>query len=256
MPLVLVDKPRDHILLLTLNRPEKRNALSVALLAELAEILRAAEADSEVRCIVLTGDERAFSAGADIADQHERGTASALGEDRLAYWAAVETFSKPKIAAVRGFALGGGNELVLLCDFAIAGEGAIFGFPEISLGIFPGDGGTQRLSRVIGRSNALRLIMSGERIRARRAFEMGLVSELVPDEQAVSRALDIAGLIASRSPNAVRLAKETILTGSEMSLEDALLLERSNLAKLFGTEDQKEGMAAFVEKRTPAFRGH
>jgi enoyl-CoA hydratase len=255
MPLILVDKPSEHVLLLTLNRPEKRNALSVALLRELAAVLDRAEADPDIRCVVLTGDERAFSAGADIADQHERGTDSALGSDRLSYWAVVEAFPKPKIAAVRGFALGGGNELVLLCDFAIAGEGAIFGLPEISLGIFPGDGATQRLPRLIGRSNALRLIMSGERVPARSAYDMGLVSEVVPDEQAVPRALEIAALIASRSPAAVRLAKETILTGAEMPLADALRLERSNLAKLFGTEDQKEGMAAFVEKRPPVFRG-
>lgn len=255
MSLIVSTKPRPYVLLITMNRPEKRNALSVALLKEMAGILTAASEDDSVRCVVLTGDAKAFSAGADIADQHARGTGSALGHDRLAAWAVVENFAKPKIAAVNGFALGGGNELVLLCDFAIAGEGALFGLPEINLGIFPGDGATQRLPRIIGRANTLRMILTGERISASRAYDMGLVTEVVNDSQTIERALDVAAAIASKSPIAVNLAKKTIVEGAEMSLAEGLAMERHNLAVAFDTEDQKEGMAAFVEKRQPVFRG-
>lgn len=252
---ILVGRPTDGVLLIRLNRPAKRNALSAALVGELGAALRQAGGDDAVRCVVLTGDDRAFSAGADIADQAGRGLDAVFHPGRLAGWDEVQNFPKPLIAAVNGYALGGGNELVMLCDIAIAGDTALFGQPEIKIGIFPGDGGTQRLPRLVGKSNAMKMILTGEPIDARTAREIGLVSEVVPAGETVERALAIARLIANRSPIALQLAKKSVLAAYEMPLEAGLRQERENIRLAFESEDQKEGMAAFLDKRKPAFRG-
>ncbi|MEC5293291.1 MULTISPECIES: enoyl-CoA hydratase-related protein [unclassified Aurantimonas] len=254
MDTLLLDRPRPGVLLVQLNRPAKRNALNIRMVAEIASALAAVEDDESVRCIVVTGDDKAFSAGADIADQHAQGTGAVFSRTRLASWENIQNFRKPIIAAVNGYALGGGCELMMLFDMTIAGDTAVFGQPEINLGIFPGDGATQRLARLIGRGYALRLILSGERIDAAEALRLGLVTQVVPSAQTVERALDLAELIASKSPTAVCLAKEAIVKGGEMALEAGLLLERKNLALAFGSPDQKEGMSAFMEKRQPSFR--
>ena len=252
---IVVSRPRPGVILITLDRPQKRNALSIALLAELARSLSEADRDDAVRCVVLTGDERAFSAGADINDQLERGLDAVFSKERLAAWEAVQEFSKPLIAAVDGYALGGGCELAMLCDIIVAGEKARFGQPEINIGIFPGDGATQRLPRAVGKSMAMKLVLTGEMIDAATAKSIGLVAEVTADGETVPRALDLARLIAEKSPTALRLAKQSVLKAFETSLAEGLAFERRNLALAFEGEDQKEGMAAFVEKRKPRFRG-
>ena len=252
---VLVTDPRPGVALVTLSRPGKRNALSIALMGELAAALERAAGDDGVRCLVITGDERAFSAGADINAQLERGLDAVFSEQRLAAWRTVERFPKPLVAAVDGYALGGGCELALLADVIIAGAGARFGQPEINIGIFPGDGATQRLPRLVGKSMAMKMILSGEMIAAAEAKEIGLVAEVVPVGAAVARALDLAAVIAEKSPIALRLAKESVLMAFETPLSAGLAFERRNLALAFVSDDQKEGMRAFVEKRAPRFRG-
>ena len=252
---IVVSRPRPGVMLVTLNRPQKRNALSIALLAELARTLGEADRDDAVRCVVLTGDERAFSAGADINDQLERGLDAVFSKQRLAAWEAVQRFPKPLVAAVDGYALGGGCELAMLCDIIVAGETARFGQPEINIGIFPGDGATQRLPRAVGKSTAMKLVLTGEMIDAATAKSIGLVAEVTANGETVPRALDLARLIAEKSLTALRLAKESVLEAFETSLAEGLAFERRNLALAFDTEDRKEGMAAFVEKRKPRFRG-
>ena len=255
MEFILVAQPRPSVTLVTLNRSAKRNALSIALMGELASVLDHAADDDGVRCVVITGDERAFSAGADINDQLERGLDSVFSDERLDAWRTVEQFPKPLVAAVEGYALGGGCELALLADIIIAGETARFGQPEINIGIFPGDGATQRLARSVGKSMAMKMILSGEMIGADEAKAIGLVAEVTAPGKAVERALDLAAGIAEKSPIALRLAKEAVLTAFETPLATGLEIERRNLALAFNSDDQKEGMRAFVEKRKPLFRG-
>jgi enoyl-CoA hydratase len=253
--LLIVSDPFPGVRMITLNRPEKLNALNIALVAELATLTEQAAREAEIRCLVVTGSERAFSAGADIADQQRYGDVAVFGRERLDAWDVIQNFPKPLIAAVNGYALGGGNELAMLADIIIAGENAQFGQPEINIGILPGDGGTQRLVRAVGKSVAMWMILSGERIDALTALRVGLVAEIMPPERTVARALEIAGSIARKSPVALRLAKEAVLKAFEMSLSTGLAFERNNLARAFASEDRKEGMAAFLEKRSPHFRG-
>jgi enoyl-CoA hydratase len=247
--ILLQDRPGGGVLLLTLNRPAKRNALNMELVLALDDALDRAREDETVRCAVVTGDARAFSAGADIHDQHVHGAGVALSETRLAAWRRIGEFPKPIIAAVNGYALGGGAELMMMMDMAIAGRSARIGQPEINLGIFPGDGGTQRLPRLIGEKNALRMILSGEPISAAEAWRMGLVSEVVDDEATVPAALELARRIASHSPQAARQAKATIKAGLDLPLEQGLALEHRNIRPLFGTSGQLEGMAKFVSHK-------
>lgn len=246
---LLQERPRPGVLLLTLNRPEKLNALNMDLVLELDAVLTGAIDDDDVRCVVLTGNDRAFSSGADISDQHVHGAGVALSEKRLAAWKRISQFPKPTVAAVNGYALGGGCELLMMMDMAIAGTGAMIGQPEINLGIFPGDGGTQRLARITGVKNALRMILSGERIDADEALRINLVTEVVPDNETVTKALDLAEIIASKNPDAARLAKATILDGLELSLEEGLELEHKNIRPLFGADAQRENMARFVSRK-------
>lgn len=250
---LIVEEPAPGVRLLRLNRPARLNALSKALLAELAAAFRAAEADEGVRCVVLTGDGRAFSAGANLKEMPDSDLPPFAEAGRLAGWKTIERFGKPLVAAVNGYAFGGGCELALPCDIVVAGEGARFGTPEIKVGMFPGDGGTQRLPRAIGKSRAMLMILTGEPISGRTAAEWGLAAEVVPDAEVLPRALAIAALVAGNAPLAARLAKEEVLMSFEKPLDESLSLERKLL--LFQSEDRREGVQAFVEKRPPRFTG-
>jgi enoyl-CoA hydratase len=250
---LILDDPSPGVRLVRLNRPARLNALSKALLAELAGALRAAEADDSVRCVVLTGDERAFSAGADLKEMPDSDLPPFAEAGRLAGWKTMERFAKPLVAAVNGYAYGGGCELALLCYIVIAGESAQFGTPEIKVGMFPGDGGTQRLPRAIGKSRAMMMVLTGEPIDGRAAADWGLAAEVVPDGRVVARAMEVAAAIARHSPLAVRLAKEEVLMAFAKPLDESLSLERKLL--LFQSDDRDEGVRAFIEKRAPRFTG-
>jgi enoyl-CoA hydratase len=253
--LIVVERSRAGILLITLNRPRKLNALSKELLAELVDALDSAAADETVGCIVLTGAGKAFSAGADIDDMIRRGVRSYADPDRLQRWSVIERFPKPLVCAVNGYALGGGLELALLCDIIIAASTASFGCPEIKIGSFPGDGGTQRLPRVVGRLFATQMILTGGMVDAALAERKGLVSEVAEPERLLPRALEIAEAIAARSSVAARLAKEALRAADEMPLETGLKREHELAIASFETEDRVEGLRAFVEKRQPVFKG-
>lgn len=240
---------------MTLDRPEKLNALSMAVVAELAMRLGEAEVDDTVGCVVLTGNGRAFSAGADISDQHKYGETVPFNPDRLAHWAAIERFGKPLVAAVNGYCLGGGNELAMMADIMIASDKALFGQPEIKIGIFPGDGATQRLVRAVGKSMAMQMILGGQTIDAATALRTGLVSEVVAHDALLERALAIAAGIAAHSAIALKSAKKAVLQSFEMGLSAGLAYEREALRLPFASEDRKEGMAAFLERRPPSFKG-
>lgn len=252
---LLVEQPAPGVRLLRLNRPEARNALSMALRRELVRRIGEASEDAEVRVVVIAGDERAFAAGADIKEMAGAGTVEMMGRGILGLWRATASCTKPVIAAVRGYALGGGCELALLCDIVVAGETARFGQPEIRIGIIPGGGGTQRLVAAIGKHRALKYLLTGAMLSGREAFEMGLASEAVPDEQVEPRALELAREIAALSPLAVQQLKDVALRGMDLPLDAGLALETKALHLLFSTDDQKEGMAAFIEKRPPRFTG-
>jgi enoyl-CoA hydratase len=250
-----LEKPAELVWLITLNHHDKRNALSVALLAELARVLAAAEVSDDVRAVVLTGGERFFSAGADIADMAARGVAAYADPVRLASWKAIEMFPKPLIAAVNGFAIGGGHELVMLADIVVAADDAAFSQREIVIGALPGDGATQRLPRVLGKTLAMKLVLTGEPLTAAEAERHGLVTEVVTPARSIARAIEIASLIAARAPLAVRLAKRAVLDSFETSLQGGLEREHQVNLDVFKTEDRAEGHRAFVEKRPPHFKG-
>lgn len=241
--------------LITLNRPQALNALNAQIVSELNQALDGFEADSNIGCIVLTGSKKAFAAGADIKEMAERDLVGILDDPRQASWQAITRFSKPLIAAVNGFALGGGCELAMHADIIIAGEDARFGQPEINLGIMPGAGGTQRLLRAVGKSMAMQMVLTGESIDARQAQRVGLVSEVTQPEFTVERALHIAHSIAAKAPLAVRLAKEALLKAMDTDLATGLRFERHAFTVLAGTRDRDEGIAAFQEKRSPTFTG-
>ena len=252
--LVKLSTPVAGVTLIELNRPEKRNALNGALLADLAAALDVAETNGS-RCVVLAGTETIFSAGADISEMRERGFQAIANAARSASWARIEAFSLPIVAAVRGICFGGGHELVMLADVTIAAEDARFGQPEIKLGIIPGDGATQRLTHLVGKPLAMKMILTGEPIDAAEALRARLVAEVTDIETCLPRALEIAASIARHSAAALRLAKDAVLATYEVSLAQGLRTERRNIALAFTTEDQKEGMAAFFEKRPPRFTG-
>ncbi|HXM54326.1 MAG TPA: enoyl-CoA hydratase-related protein [Candidatus Dormibacteraeota bacterium] len=241
--------------IVTLNRPKVLNALSPALIAELSDALRGFDADPDVRAAVLTGGPRVFAAGADIGDMADRGPVEQLQRDQTGRWAAIAAFTKPLIAAVNGYALGGGCELALMCDLIVAGDGAAFGQPEINLGIIAGAGGTQRWPRTVGKYVAMEVNLGGAPITAQRAYQLGLVNKVVPAEVTVSVATQMAARLAEKAPVALRLAKEAINQALETPLSEGLAVERKNFYFLFATEDQKEGMRAFLEKRRAQFRG-
>jgi enoyl-CoA hydratase len=244
------------VALVTLDRPEVLNALSFDLLDELAAVLDRLDADPHCRAIVLTGSgSRAFAAGADIRELARQTSVSLLVEDRFAVWDRIGAIRTPLIAAVRGFALGGGCELAMSCDIIVAAEDASFGQPEINLGVMPGAGGTQRMTRAIGKARAMDLILTGRTISAVEAERMGLVSRVVAPDQTLDTAIELASRIAGQAPVAVLAAKEAIKQADELPLSAGLQHERRAFYLLFASEDQGEGMAAFVEKRPPQWKG-
>jgi enoyl-CoA hydratase/carnithine racemase len=254
-PVVVVEHPAAGIALVRINRPEARNALNIEVRKLLAKSLTELGEDETTRCIVLTGNEKSFAAGADIKEMAGAGTIEMLQRGTHKLWRAIAACPKPVIAAVNGFALGGGCELAMTCDIIIAGESAKFGQPEVKIGIIPGGGGTQRLTRAVGKYKTMRYVLTGDLFSAREAFDMGLVSEIAPDAEVEKRALAMAQQIADLSPLAIQQAKESILRGLDASLETGLALETKAIQILFSSQDQKEGMAAFIEKRKPQFQG-
>ncbi|TMD11646.1 MAG: enoyl-CoA hydratase [Chloroflexi bacterium] len=250
--LVDVEAP---IATVTLNRPRVLNALSPDLIRELTTALSELDADDSVRAVVLTGGPKVFAAGADISDMADRGAVDQLRRDQTGRWAPLAGFSKPLVAAVNGYALGGGCEVVLMCDVVIAGETARLGQPEINLGIIPGAGGTQRWPRTAGKYVAMEAMLTGQPIPAQRAYELGLVNKVVPAEVTVVIAKRVARQIAEKPPLAARMAKEAVLKAFESPLSEGLASERKSFYFLFATEDQKEGMHAFLEKRKGVFKG-
>jgi enoyl-CoA hydratase len=254
---ILVEQ-RGAVTLVTLNRPEALNALSSAVLEDLIAAFAAFEADPAQRCAVVTGaGEKAFAAGADIKEMADKPLADFYHEDVFARWTShlVQAVRKPWIAAVNGFALGGGCELAMMADFIVASERARFGQPEIKLGVVPGMGGSQRLTRAIGKAKAMDLILTGRMIDAAEAERAGLVARVVPAAELLDDALAIAEEIAAMPPLAVRAAKELVQAADELPLAEGIRLERRLFHMLAGTEDKAEGMAAFVEKRTPVWKG-
>jgi len=255
-PLVLTERqPEQRTALVRLNRPKQLNALNGQVMDALCDALEDLDADEGVRAIVVTGNERAFAAGADIAEMANASPIDMLRTNRIAQWDRVRRITKPVIAAVNGWCLGGGCELAMALDIIVAGEGAKFGQPEINIGVTPGAGGSQRLPRAIGKSKAMLSILTGEPMTAAEAERAGLVARVTVDELVVEDALALAAQIASKSPVAVRLAKEEVNAAYEMPLTEALAHERRLFYLTFASEDQKEGMAAFLEKRQPDFKG-
>lgn len=252
---VLSELVDGGILLLRLNRPEAKNALNQEVRRLLAEHCNAAGADDAVKAIILTGNSEAFAAGADIKAMAEAHPVELMLRRNHEQWQAIARCPKPIIAAVNGFALGGGCELAMHADIIIAGENATFGQPEVRVGIMPGAGGTQRLTRAIGKFKAMLICMTGQNFSGREAFEMGLASKVVPDAEVLDAALDVARTIAKMPPLAIRQIKEVMLAGADAPLETGLMLERKAFQLLFDSADQKEGMRAFMEKRKPTYRG-
>ncbi|MGZ6213658.1 MAG: enoyl-CoA hydratase-related protein [Candidatus Limnocylindria bacterium] len=254
--MILVDRDEARrVALLRFNRPKQLNALNAQVMDELCAALEALDRDDAIRVLVVTGDERAFAAGADIGEMAGASPIDMLRTNRIAQWDRLRRIGKPVIAAVAGWCLGGGCELAMALDLIVAAESARFGQPEINLGVIPGAGGTQRLTRAVGKSAAMEMILSGEPIDAREAHRLGLVARVVPNELVVEDAMALAAKIATKSPLALRVAKEAVNAAYEMSLTDALAHERRLFYLLFASEDQKEGMAAFLEKRDPEFKG-
>ncbi|RYD82877.1 MAG: enoyl-CoA hydratase [Sphingobacteriales bacterium] len=253
---ILVDPQyRQHVALVSLNRPKELNALNLQLMGEIRDALKELDEDDNVRAIVLTGNERAFAAGADIKQMAGRTAVDMLKIDQFSTWDSIRKTKKPIIAAVSGFALGGGCELAMLCDMIIASETAKFGQPEIKIGVMPGAGGTQRLTRAVGKVRAMEMVLTGKFISAEEAMKAGLVNRVVPVELYLNEAVKLAQEIAELSPLAVQMAKESVNKAFDSTLQEGLFFERKNFYMLFATEDQKEGMNAFVEKRKAEFKG-
>ena len=239
---------------ITLNRPKQLNALCSPLMDELGQALKAYDADPAIGCIIITGSEKAFAAGADIAEMAPFSFAQVYNNNFISGWEVIRTIRKPVIAAVSGFALGGGCELAMMCDFIIAADSARFGQPEITLGIIPGAGGTQRLPRAISKAKAMDMILTGRMMKADEAERAGLVSRVVPADKLMEEALEAAGKIASYGRVAVMAAKESVNRAYEGTLSDGVMFERRLFHSLFATEDQKEGMDAFRNKRKAVFK--
>lgn len=242
--------------LIRLNRPKALNALNHTLMAELVQALEALDADPNIGAIVITGNERAFAAGADIKEMATATPTDMLTRGYIELFDRISAIRKPIIAAVSGYCLGGGFELAMACDMIVASESAQFGQPEINLGIIPGAGGTQRLTRTVGKYLAMEMVLNDRRLSAEEAARFGLVNRVVPVERYLDEALELAGQIATRAPLAVRLAKEAVNKALETSLAEGVAYERRIFYLLFATEDQKEGMQAFIEKRPPQWKGH
>jgi len=250
---ILVER-NEHIGIVTLNRPEEFNALNFQLVDELIKALEDLDHDDQIRCIVITGTgEKAFAAGADIKEMAERPPDEII--EGFNVWHHIKTITKPLIAAVGGYALGGGCELAMMCDIIIASENARFGLPEILLGVIPSAGGTQRLTRTIGKYRTMEMILTGQQVSAQEMAAHGLVNRVVPKGEHLNESLKLAREIAEHAPIAVRQAKQAILAALETPLEEGLTIEHQNVAIVFNTEDMHEGMQAFIEKRKPDFKG-
>ena len=254
-PVVITERPAEGVGLIRINRPEARNALNLEVRKLIGQSLTEMSDDDSVRCIVLTGNDKAFAAGADIKEMANASTIDMLLRGTQKMWRTIYACPKPVIAAVSGFALGGGCELAMTCDIIIAGESAKFGQPEVKIGIIPGGGGTQRFPRTVGKYKAMRYVLTGDLFGAKEADAMGLISEIVPDAEVEKRAIAMAVQIAELAPLAIQQTKESVIRGMDASLEPGLTLETRTLQMLFASKDQKEGMAAFIEKRKPKFEG-
>lgn len=252
---VYLESLADGVAVVQINRPEAKNALNAAVRRQLAEQFSSLGQRDEVRAIVLTGGDQAFVAGADVKEFATASPTDMYLRHNERLWDPIAHCPKPVIAAVNGFALGGGCELAMHCDIIVAGESARFGQPEVKLGLMPGAGGTQRLVRAVGKFQAMRILMTGCMVKAPEALRMGLVSEVVADDETLERAKSLAREIAAMPSLAVEQIKETVLSGADLPLESALVLERKAFQMLFDTADQKEGAAAFIEKRKPDYRG-
>ena len=244
-----------HIALIQLNRPKELNALNIKLMGELRDALTMLDHDDKVRVIIITGNEKAFAAGADIKEMSSNSSIDMLEIDQFSTWDQIKKTKKPLIAAVSGFALGGGCELTMHCDIIIASETAQFGQPEIKIGVMPGAGGTQRLTRAIGKAKAMEMVLTGKFMKAEDALKAGLINKVVPIDIYLDEAVNMAKEIAAMSPIAVKLAKEAVIAAFNMPLDEGLMFERKNFYLLFASEDQKEGMDAFIAKRKPNFKG-
>jgi enoyl-CoA hydratase len=246
---------RDRVGLIRINRPKQLNALNPQTMDELTRACAAYDDDPQVGCIVITGDARAFAAGADIKQMVTASVVDMLDSPFIDYWDRLQKIAKPVIAAVSGYCLGGGNELAMACDMIVASETAVFGQPEVNLGVIPGAGGTQRLTRALGKPLAMEVILNDRRLSAQEACRWGLVNRVVPEEVYLDEALQLGNEIAARAPLAVRLAKEAVNQAFESDLSAGVAFERRLFNMLFATLDQKEGMAAFAEKREPRWSG-
>lgn len=246
---------RDRVSLIRLNRPRELNALCLELMDELVAAFKMLDNDPDTGCIVITGNDRAFAAGADIKQMAGKTAIDMHKIDQFSKWDSIKKTKTPIVAAVSGFALGGGCELTMLCDMIVASETAQFGQPEIKIGVMPGAGGTQRLTRAVGKARAMEMVLTGKFISAREAFDAGLVNRVAPPELYLDEALSLAGTVASMPPLASQMAKEAVLKSFDTTLDDGLLFERKNFYLLFATEDQTEGMEAFVGKRPPVWKG-
>jgi len=244
-----------YVAMIQLNRPKELNALNLQLMGEIRDALLDLDADDSVRAIVITGNERAFAAGADIKQMAGKSAIDMLKIDQFTTWDTIRKTKKPIVAAVSGFALGGGCELVMHCDMIVASETAQFGQPEINIGVMPGAGGTQRLTKAVGKALAMEMVLTGRFISAEEAKAAGLINKVVPVELYLEEAIKLASACADKSPIAIQLAKESVLKSFDTHLQEGLYFERKNFYLLFATEDQKEGMSAFVEKRKPDFKG-
>ncbi|HFJ4330623.1 2,3-dehydroadipyl-CoA hydratase PaaF [Serratia liquefaciens] len=253
-PLILQHR-QARVLTLELHRPQARNALNTPCLEQLVYLLEQADADTAIGAVVITGTTRFFAAGADLHELQRQDLPATLTDRRPLLWQRLTQFSKPLLAAVNGYALGAGCELALACDIVICGESARFGLPEITLGLMPGAGGTQRLIRCVGKSFASQMVLSGEAINASRALQCGLVSEVCVDALMLERAQQIAEHISRQAPLALRAAKQALKQAEETGLSQGLLIERQQFATLAATDDRREGIAAFFEKRTPNYQG-
>jgi enoyl-CoA hydratase/carnithine racemase len=253
--LVEVTSEGPGVALCTLNRPEARNALSPELMEELAAAVERLDADDEARCIVIAGDKDAFAAGADIGALRDRTLKEAMESPSGNFWKRIAGCRTPLIAAVSGFALGGGCELALTCDMIVASDSAEFGQPEITLGIIPGGGGTQRLARVVGKQRAMEMMLTGRRVSAEEALKMGFVNQVTGRADWLEKALELASVVARRAPIAAKLAKQAVLVAEETGLEAGLHAERRLFELAMATEDRVEGTHAFLEKRKPDFKG-